>query len=98
MAKKIFISQPMRGRSNDEILIERTRVIEELREMHPDCEILDTFFKDFNGNAVQFLGKSIQKLGEADVAVFLQGWEETRGCFLEHMVAEKYEIPRAYMK
>ena len=93
MSKKAFISQPMRGKTPEFIKEEREKMIAIIKEQYPDIEILDTYFKDYDGNAVGFLGKSIIKLSEADIAAFAPGWEEFRGCTVEHMICEKYDIP-----
>lgn len=91
--KKLFISQPMRGKTDAEILKEREVAIEAARKTTgEDVEILDTFFKDFNGNALEFLGKSILMLGQADIAYFAPGWKSARGCKIEHLCAVEYGI------
>jgi len=90
----------MRGLTDEQVLTVRKAAIRNVREMYPlvDIEIIVTFFNDFDGNAIQFLGKSIMKLGEADLAVFLPGWESARGCRIEHTVAVEYEIERLYIE
>jgi hypothetical protein len=91
--KQIFISQPMAGKEADFIAEERAKAIAYAKEnFGDDCVIVDSYFPDFNGNSVQFLGKSIEVLGSADVALFLSGWAEARGCAIEHSVCEKYGI------
>lgn len=35
---------------------------------------------------------SIEILFDADVAVFVKGWEKEKECQVEHMVCEKYGI------
>ena len=94
---KIFISQPMAGKSDSEIQRARTNAICTLTDNYSEIEILDTVFKDYDGNAVQFLGKSISKLAEADMAVFLNGWQIARGCRAEEMVAYLYGIPSLFL-
>ncbi len=59
---KVFISQPMRGKADEFILSERESAIAKIKAKHPDAEIIDTFFTDYDGVAVGFLGKSIMKL------------------------------------
>jgi hypothetical protein len=91
--KKVFVSQPMRGRTDEEILAERERLEELAREKcGGDAVIVDSFFKDFNGNALQFLGKAIGVLAEADAAIFGKGWENARGCRIEHLCCQEYGI------
>jgi hypothetical protein len=98
MTKKIFISQPMRGRTTCEILGERLDAISQIRDyVHykfgQDIEIIDTFLENFNGNRLEFLGKSIlEGLAKADIAVFVGDWQEYDGCCCEHYIAERYGI------
>ena len=93
---KIFISQPMRDKTNEEIQAERDAAIAKIQELYPhdDVTVLDTFFKDAPHDAkpLYFLGKSIQILGNADLAVFIGDWKNYRGCRTEKMVAENYDI------
>lgn len=43
------------------------------------------------------LGKSIEKLSEADVAVFAGNWRDARGCVIEHECANQYGISIFYL-
>ena len=90
---KVFISQPMKGKTEAEIKKERQlAVLSAVREYGSDVEIVHSYFTNYDGSAVQFLGKSIEALGTADVALFLPGWKEARGCRIEHTVCEEYGI------
>jgi hypothetical protein len=97
--KKIFVSQPMKGKTGEEIVNERTGALEWLKSSIGDFELIDTFFKDFNGNRLQFLGKSISDgLALADIALFIGNWEDYDGCRSEQFVAAQYKIPCIYYK
>ena len=93
---KVFISQPMRDKTNEEILKERDRAISRIYEKYHsvDVEILDTFFKDAPHEAkpLWFLGKSLEILSNADLAYFIGDWRNYRGCLMEHMACIKYNI------
>lgn len=90
---KLFISQPMRDKTNQEIAQERMRAAKDVEgRTGGKVEVLDTFFQDFKGNPLQLLAKAIGKLAEADVAYFAHGWQDARGCRIEHMCAEEYNI------
>lgn len=93
---KLFISQPMRGLSDEEILETRNNIkLNAERILGEPIEVLDSFFEDFTptGNIpVAFLGKSISLLAKADIVYFAKGWEQARGCRIEHLVAKEYEI------
>ena len=91
--KKLFISQPMRGKTAEEIMKERKRMIARAGEIVCDeIEVLDTYYQDFDGNRVSFLARSISDLSKADVAIFAPGWEDFSGCRCEHAVCEEYGI------
>ena len=92
---KLFISQPMRGKTDEAIKSERAQLIEAAKREHGDnIEVLDTFFQGApgNGSPLAFLGESLKCLAEADVALFAPGWETARGCRIEHICAEEYGI------
>lgn len=93
--KKLFISQPMNGKSNEEILAVRQKAIESAeRELGENVEVIDSFFKDAPTEAkpLWFLGKSLELLATADVAYFAKDWETARGCKIEHECAVEYGI------
>lgn len=94
--KKLFISCPMRGRTKEKIR-------ESMDYMHRAAEIIyrtkldviPTFINDAPPKDVQekiwFLGKSIEKLSEADYFVFLET-DAFIGCNIEKFVALGYDI------
>ena len=92
--KKVFISQPMRNKTDEEIKKERENIISQVKDhFGEDVEIIDSFKKELkNNNPVYSLGTSLQMLSEADLAVFAKGWNEANGCSIEHKVCENYGI------
>lgn len=89
----VFISQPMRGKTAEEIQTERQSLIERAHKKYGgDVTILDSYFGDFDGNALAFLAKSIETLSKADVAIFAQDWERARGCRIEYMCCKEYGV------
>lgn len=89
---KIFISQPMKGFSEEEIRHNREKAIQKIKNLYgDDAEIIDSFIEG-EGNSLWFLGKSIELLSTADVAYFLKGWNKARGCRIEYMCASNYGI------
>ena len=94
---KIFISQPMNGKTTEEIENERNYIIDRLRES--ECvEIIDSFFKDepYEASPLWYLGESIKLMSEADVVFFCNGWQTARGCQIEHDCALEYGIDTMY--
>jgi hypothetical protein len=93
---KVFISQPMKDKTDEQIKQERERAINTIKEMHPDenIEILDSFFEGapHDVKPLWFLGKSFQILSNADLAYFIGDWREYRGCKMEHNACLEYGI------
>ena len=93
--KKLFISQPMRGKSDEEILMEREKAIKAAEKLVGEpAEVIDSFFQNAPADAkpLWFLGKSLELLSNADVAYFAPGWKDARGCIIEHDCAISYGI------
>ena len=95
--KKLFISQPMKGKSDSYIRAERQHLIEVAEEVCKEkFEVIDSYFPDFPKDiasekvAVGYLGNSIQLMSKADVVIFSRDWEDFRGCRIEHEVAIQY--------
>lgn len=73
--KKLFISQPMGGKTDEEILAVRKKAIESAEKLIGEpVEVIDSFFQAAPANAkpLWFLGKSLELLATADVAYFTE--------------------------
>lgn len=93
--KKLFISQPMGGKTDEEILAVRKQAIEKASELVGEpVEVIDSFFRSapVGAKPLWFLGKSLELLADADVAYFAPGWNDARGCIIEHDCAIAYGI------
>lgn len=91
---KIFISQPMKGRTDEEIMQERADIM--AKWTNKSVEFIDSFFYEPGKNFTDSLGKSISLMSDADLVVFAPGWENARGCRIEHQVARDYGIQVSY--
>lgn len=92
---KIFISQPMRYKTDEEILAERNAAINLFRLIVPsdqEVEVIDSFFKDAPHDAkpLWYIGESIKLMADADVVYFCKDWHKYRGCTIEHECAVRY--------
>ena len=89
---KIMISQPMQGKTEEQIRTERKELVEELESK--GHEVIDTIFAECppeNADiGMWYLAKSIEAVSEVDGVVFMHGWENARGCVAEEYVARKY--------
>lgn len=93
--KKLFISQPMRGKTDEEILAAREKTIKSAeRNLGEPVEVIDSFFQNAPADArpLWFLGKSLELLSTADIAYFAKGWEDARGCRIENQCVIEYGI------
>lgn len=93
--KKLFISQPMKGKADEEIKAERKLAIEKAQEVvGEEVEVIDSFFENAPHDArpLWLLGKYLELMAAADVVYFAKGWENARGCKIEHECAIQYGI------
>ena len=90
--RKLFVSQPMRGKTKDVIFKEREIAVKTVEEyLGEKFDVIDSYIEEHDpNNATLSLGKAIVKMGEADVVCFTDGWEYARGCEVEHLIAESY--------
>ena len=103
---KAMLSQPMNGKTEQEIQQTRERAIKALTEKGYD--VVNTLFTDEwydDENMKQrgvvhiplcFLAKSLENMSKCHVAYFCKGWEKTRGCKIEHDVAVAYGLDIIY--
>ena len=93
--KKLFISQPMMGKTDAEILAVREKAIKSAEnQVGEPVEIIDSFLQGAPANArpLWYLGESLKLMAEADLAYFAKGWDEARGCKIENTCAIEYGI------
>ena len=103
---KAMLSQPMAGKSDEEITATRERAIAALEGM--GYEVVNTLFTDewyskdsMNKRGVVniplcFLAKSLENMSLCHVAYFCKGWENARGCRVEHEAAKAYGLEILY--
>ena len=104
--KKAMLSQPMAGKTDAEIIATREKAIKALKER--GYEIVNTLFTDEwyskekmkERGVVQiplcFLAKSLENMSLCHAAYFCKGWENARGCKLEHDAAVAYGLEIIY--
>lgn len=103
---KAMLSQPMAGKSDEEIINTRNRAIAALTER--GYEIVNTLFTDewYSQKSVKergveniplcFLAKSLENMSLCHAAYFCKGWENARGCRIEHEAAKAYGMTIIY--
>lgn len=104
--KRAMLSQPMAGKTNEEIITTREKAIKALEEK--GYEIVNTLFTDewYSKEAMAergvvqiplcFLAKSLENMSLCHAAYFCKGWENARGCRIEHEAALLYGLEVLY--
>lgn len=103
---KAMLSQPMADKTHEEIVKTRERAIHALQER--GYEIVNTLFTDewYDKEAMEargvvqiplcFLAKSLENMSLCHAAYFCKGWEQARGCRIEHEAAKTYGLKIIY--
>ena len=101
--KKVFISQPMGGIYKDKFERDRAaakqhiynalggvpiKFIESYIETNQDIN-----FRFKSREPIWYLAQALILLADADYIYFVNGWQTARGCKVERLVAEEYDIP-----
>lgn len=104
--KKAMISQPMNGLTDEEIEKTRNKAIKHLERL--GYKVVNTLFTDewysdsamkdrgVENNPLCYLAKSLENMSLCDVVYFCDGWEDARGCRIEHDAAEEYGLDIIY--
>lgn len=104
--KKAMLSQPMAGKTEQEIVETRERAIKVLTEK--GFSVVNTLFTDewyskekMTERGVEnvplcFLAKSLENMSLCHAAYFCRGWEQARGCRIEHDAAVAYGMEILY--
>ena len=103
---KAMLSQPMAGKTDEEIIATRKKAIAALTEK--GYEVVNTLFTDewYSRESMEargvvqiplcFLAKSLENMANCHAAYFCKGWEQMRGCRIEHAAAEAYGLDIIY--
>jgi hypothetical protein len=104
--KKAMLSQPMGGKTKEEIVATREKAIKTLEAK--GYEVINTLFTDewYSHDAMEkrgvvqiplcFLAKSLENMSLCHAAYFCKGWEKARGCRIEHEAAVTYGLDILY--
>ncbi|MBE6725045.1 MAG: DUF4406 domain-containing protein [Ruminococcaceae bacterium] len=104
--KKVLISQPMATKTDFEIEEARARATRVLEEK--GYEVANTLFDGewYNPTNMHnrgvvfiplcFLAKSLEAMSQCHAVYFCKGWENARGCKIEHEAAVQYGLTIFY--
>jgi hypothetical protein len=103
---KIMISQPMNGLTDEQITETRNKFLSFAQK--ENFEVVNTYFKDEWFAKIElksigviqvpmyYLAKSLEKMALCNAVIFAKGWENARGCQIEHEVALQYGLDILY--
>lgn len=96
---KVFICQPMAGKTNEEIYEERCKAVEFLNskgyEVANSLFSFDSVELDRRGVKkvpVYYLSKALEVMSKCDAVYYCEGWENARGCQIEYAAATAYGL------
>lgn len=104
--KKAMLSQPMAGKTDEEIAATRDRAIATLEEL--GYEVVNTLFTDewYSADSMKergvvqiplcFLAKSLENMSLCHAVFFCDGWADARGCRIEWDAAKDYGLEMLY--
>ena len=111
MKKKAMISQPMNGKTDKEILAVRNQAVNTLTQMGYRF-VNSLFEDDgkeeywFTPDALKkrgieniplcYLARSLEVMAQCHAVYFCKGWDQARGCRLEHDAAVAYGMEVLY--
>lgn len=104
--KRVMISQPMNGLSDEEITLTQNRAYQHLRDIGYD--VVNTLFLDYpspedlkaSKGIIQprifYLSNAVREMSKCDAVYFVKGWRDARGCKIEHEIAKEYGLELIY--
>lgn len=105
ICKVVFISLPMSGRKDEDILKDLGEIRKAYLDKKPEKELV-AFCHNLNPDiraedngamegkeGVWYLGRALEMISKCDVVCFCGDWRNARGCQIEYEVCRKYNIP-----
>lgn len=98
----IFVSLPMKDRSEEEILDKMNSIHQKFMDVfdRPDVSMIDSYHKislddriSDNRKSVWYLGDSIKQMSAADLVIFAEDYVKGIGCVNEYRICSDYNIP-----
>lgn len=98
---RFMISQPMGGHSEEDILLKKNEVTDLL--LSQGHSVVDTYYQrelpsTIRSEGLFWLGVSLMDMAKCDAVYFCRGWEQARGCVIEHEAALAYNTQVMYEK
>lgn len=99
---KFMISQPMAGKTIEQIRAEREEAVRFLEER--GHTVIDSVFSEpapepIDNVALWYLARSLEVMAACDGVLFMPGWDapEARGCRIEYAAAKAYGLATGFI-
>lgn len=98
----VFISLPMKGRTEEDVLKEMLDVFEKLEKRFPNISFafVDSYHKAIPSDISEtrkegawIITHSLKLMAMSDLVIFAGGWASAKGCIVEKDICSKYNIP-----
>ena len=99
----VFISLRGEGKPYQELVLTQKVILDAYKEKSlknkDNYDLIDSLCKEYNPeintarNRIEFLGKSISKMCDADVVLIPLDHRKSKGCTIEAMTAKIYGLP-----
>lgn len=101
---RVMISQPMRGLTADDIAETKAQAVKKIEDM--GYTVVNSLFDEdyvseedlecVQHKSLFFLAQALEAMSMCDAVYFCKGWQDTRGCQIEHKAAEAYGLAILY--
>lgn len=95
----VFVSLRCEGKSYDEMCSTQKAIFKAYKEKNNrhknDLDLVESLFKNYvpgESNRIEFLGKSITKMCDADVVLIPLDYRKSKGCTIEALTAKIYGL------
>lgn len=96
----IYVSLRCMGLTYNKMILKRDKIVEDYKAQHKNYQaeinVIDSLFPEYvpgESNPIEFLGKSIEKMKNADVVLIPVDYRKSKGCYIEEEVARIYGLP-----
>lgn len=97
----IFVSLRCEGKTYEEMCLTQKAIFKAYKEeknnkYKDDLDLVESLFKNYipgESNRIEFLGKSITKMSDADVVLIPLDYRKSKGCTIEALTAKIYGLP-----
>lgn len=91
---KVIISMPMNGIPDQELKNQMNTIKQQFIAAGHEVvdSMLDIKVDGYKNPALLYLGGSVRLMADADAVYFAPGWDQARGCLIEHHICQLYGI------